>query len=128
MARFDKVSKLAAACFGNKVGYFGYFSVNRNGNCISFGDNESVGTTDILYDPKNRSARVVTYDREHIEEDRFSELCKNIGVDASVEFKEYDPYVRFGKTKIKISTIPDSPLGFLGQEYSEILSDLTGID
>ena len=89
MARFDKIARLAYECFNDKTGYFGWVRVDKSENYIGIvtckcGDS----ITDILYDPVQKSAKVITFDPNHFEENRFAELCHNIKVDAKVEFKK----------------------------------------
>jgi hypothetical protein len=121
MARFDKVKKLAYACFTLKAGWLGYVRAvpedNYIGVVICSKSGETI--TDMIYNPKQKFLKIMTFDKDHIEEDNFSGLLKNLGVKSEVELREIS-----GLSFL----LPHSPSGRVEDEIFEDMRRFDALD
>ncbi len=91
MSRFEKVAKLADACFKERLGPWSYIHVNKRDNYIALVENYKMGDilTEVFYNPREKTAEILTFDENHIEESCFSRLLDKIGIKSTVEICEY---------------------------------------
>jgi hypothetical protein len=125
MARFDKVAKLAYECFKDKAGYMGYVKVNKKDNYIGVVTCDCCGDiiTDMTYDPRQKFARIMTFDSKHREENLFSDLLKKLKIKSEIELCK-----RTLAASVFAGFLPQSPSGRAEDELMEEMRRMDALD
>jgi len=91
MAGFDLVARLARECFKHDVGHNGCVRVEENYIALVTSKEGDV-CTDIFYNPKEKSVRIVTFNSPAVTEEYFAEYLKGVGIESTIE-KRFKPFI-----------------------------------
>ena len=121
MARFNKVASLAYSCFRTKANY-NWIRVDRKDNYIGVVTCKCGDTvTEIIYNSRKRSAQILTFDKTHIEEDRFSTLLKNLGIKSTIEVYNHPTEWEGLISPLLVGLMPHSPSGRVDNEQFKLI-------
>ena len=120
MDAFGRIKGLAEECFRDKPGYKGVLAEEKENYIgIAISETEDI-FTEVLCNPEEESARILTFDPEHAEESMLSERLKEMGIQANVEV-----YKR--SELLSSKGIPQSPSGRAQKERFDLIMGLYSV-
>ena len=107
MARFDRIARLAYACFKYENIYpFGWIEIDPKNDYIAFVTSIGSAVTEVFYDPEIQSVEIFTYGHDLIgirQEKKFEGLLQRMGIDHTIYVR---PRPKTSPTSVPFPTTP----------------------